>query len=116
MLDAIELLEELEEKFFEKGWNEVDLEKYWLACHKAYSSAPRLTPRTYKTKAILKKFLASSDEELPRIIRFAIENRRAIQTAIPEYDGGLISFCFKYIDIQRLANTEMLQPKTVGVY
>jgi len=116
MLDLVEALEELEEKYERQGWSEADFQKYWYLAHKMQNVAPKFTPNTYKTKAILKKFLSYSDKDLPSVITFAATNFETLRKFVPRYDCGIISFCFNYSDIKHLALSKATLSTERGVY
>jgi len=116
MIELIEMLEELEEKYERQGWSETDFHKYWFISHKMHNVAPKITPNTYKTKAILKKFLSYSDEDLPSVIVFAVTNHKTLRSVIPRYDCGIVSFCFNYPDIKHLASSKTNLSNESGVY
>jgi len=116
MLDLIEALEELEERYERQGWSEADFQKYWFISHKMHNVAPKLVPNNYKTKAILKKFLSYSDKDLPSVVTFAVTNHETLRNIIPRYDCGIVSFCFNYPEIKHLAFSKTNLSNERGVY
>lgn len=101
-VDREESLRNLIRQYRNKGWKEKDLVKFWVLAHKIEGLASDLVPMTYKVKAILRKFLNEiATDDLPQVIRFAIQNEDYLTWKIKNYNGSLVSFCFNYGKIYR---------------
>jgi len=101
-VDSRQTIDSLKEKYQREGWKEKELIKYWILAHKIEGLASELVPMTYKVKAILRKFLKEiATDDLPDVIRFAVQYGDVLMWQIKSYNGTLISFCYNYGRIYR---------------